>query len=261
MLVKLENVSNSKNRYIFDSSGLKMEGPPLRVLYRRISYFNGQLCKVYRNGLVQSGTMNLIPYGKRLIIKMPGKYLVVFFGMSGVVKEKKLEDESPNLVIKSERSDLLYFYRCAISQKTPDEFSEYYDPRRDIMDQQWDPALAISKIRALRHTEMITSDILLDQDIFCGSGNIIKNEVMWRTRVNPERKVSEIDDLRISEIVNSVKEFSNVFYNARLNHERLSGRLYVYRKRFCPLCLNKISTGKIGITKRITFWCVNCQTQ
>ena len=67
-----------------------MEGPPLRVLYRGISHFNGQSCKVYRNGAVQSGNINLIPYGKRLIIKMPEKYLVVFFGMSGTVKKKEI---------------------------------------------------------------------------------------------------------------------------------------------------------------------------
>ncbi len=238
-----------------------MEGPPLRVLYRRISHFNGQLCKVYRNGTVQSGNINLIPYGKRLVIKMPERYLVVFFGMSGVVKKTRLDDESPILVIVNGRSGYLYFYRCAISEKTLDEFSEYYDPRRDIMDQKWDPALAISKISALRQTDSIISDILLDQDIFCGSGNIIKNEVLWRTRTNPERKVSEISDLKISEIVNSVTEFSKIFYSARLNHARLAGKLYVYRKRICPSCLNKISKGKIGITKRITFWCINCQTQ
>ena len=236
-----------------------MEGPPLRVLYKRISHFNGQYCKIYWNGLVLSGNINLIPYGKRLIIKTPERYIVVYFGISGTVKRKNINGEKPSMVIVSERSVSLFFYRCAISEKTLDEFLEYYDPRKDVMDPQWDPSGAITKIKALRKTDSIISDILLDQEIFCGSGNIIKNEVLWRTKVSPERKASEINDIKISEIVNAVTDFSNIFYYTRLNHSKLTGRLYVYRKKICLVCLGRISAGKVGITKRITFWCNSCQ--
>ncbi len=236
-----------------------MEGPPLRVLYKRISHFNGQSCKVYWNGSVLSGSINLIPFGKRLIIKMPERYLVVFFGMSGTVKRNKVDGEKSNLVIVGNGSGSLFFYRCAISGKTPDEFSQYYDPTTDIMDLQWDPSAAHNKIKTLRKSDSIISDILLDQEIFCGSGNIIKNEVLWRTKIHPERKVSEINDIRISEIVQAVREFSNLFYYSRLNHLKLTERLYVYKKKYCPVCFGKISVRKVGITKRITFWCTNCQ--
>ena len=134
-----------------------MEGPPLRVLYKRISHFNGQYCKIYWNGLVLSGNINLIPYGKRLIIKTPERYIVVYFGISGTVKRKNINGEKPSMVIVSERSVSLFFYRCAISEKTLDEFLEYYDPRKDVMDPQWDPSGAITKIKALRKTDSIIS--------------------------------------------------------------------------------------------------------
>ena len=94
-----------------------MEGPPLRVLYKRISHFNGQYCKIYWNGLVLSGNINLIPYGKRLIIKTPERYIVVYFGISGTVKRKNINGEKPSMVIVSERSVSLFFTDAQYQKK------------------------------------------------------------------------------------------------------------------------------------------------
>ena len=94
-----------------------MEGPPLRVLYKRISHFNGQYCKIYWNGSVLSGNINLIPYGKRLIIKLPERYIVVFFGMSGTVKIKNITCEKPSMVIVNKRSVSLFFTDAQYQKK------------------------------------------------------------------------------------------------------------------------------------------------
>ena len=55
------------------------------------------------------------------------------------------------------------------------------------MSDEWDPRAAMKKVRTFPRAEI--ADVLLDQAIFAGVGNIIKNEVLFRTRVSPFAKV------------------------------------------------------------------------
>ena len=62
--------------------------------------------------------------------------------------------------------------------------NEVYDWTADMMNSGWDPKAAKKKLKD--HPDMLVCDALLDQNIFAGVGNIIKNEVLFRIRVQPE---------------------------------------------------------------------------
>ncbi len=61
--------------------------------------------------------------------------------------------------------------------------SKVYDWSADIMSKKWDAGKAIEKLKA--KPQRMICDALLDQDIFAGSGNIIKNESLFRARITP----------------------------------------------------------------------------
>lgn len=48
--------------------------------------------------------------------------------------------------------------------------------------------------------------VLMDQSIIAGIGNIYSDEILWQTRVHPERKVSDIKDKEIKLIFKAIKE-------------------------------------------------------
>ena len=58
------------------------------------------------------------------------------------------------------------------------------------MNDDWDPKKAKKKLKAA--PDMLACDALLDQNIFAGSGNIIKNEVLFRIFVHPASKVGNL---------------------------------------------------------------------
>jgi endonuclease-8 len=58
-----------------------------------------------------------------------------------------------------------------------------YDFAANVMADEWDARAALAKVRTFPRAEI--ADVLLDQAIFAGVGNIIKNEVLFRTRVSP----------------------------------------------------------------------------
>ena len=50
-----------------------------------------------------------------------------------------------------------------------------------------EPSKAKKKLTEIPDT--LVADALLNQNIFAGVGNIIKNEVFWRIKVHPKTKV------------------------------------------------------------------------
>lgn len=51
-------------------------------------------------------------------------------------------------------------------------------------------------------------DALLDQQIFSGVGNIIKNKVLFRIRVHPESVVTKLPPSKLNELVKEAKVYS-----------------------------------------------------
>jgi len=234
-----------------------MEGPSLLALYQRIKRINGKTCTIEWNWIKLKGQVDLIPYGKRLIIREGTTYLRVFFGMSGTAVARKLRKGDPSLTLTTDDGMMLFFYRCSIKILGAEEFLKYYRPETDIMDTQWDPSSAKAKILAL--LDECCADILLNQDVFCGSGNIIKNEVLWRTCVHPLRKIRDISPEKIDDIIEETIKFSSLFYRSRVSGSGIRGITYVYGKRKCRSCGTEIIKENLGSGDRVTYWCPACQ--
>ncbi len=234
-----------------------MEGPSLLALYHRIKKINGKTCTIEGVGIKRKGQVDLVPYGKRLIIREGSSYIKVFFGMFGTAVTRKLRNREPSLTINAEDGMRLFFYKCSLSVLSAEEFHLYYRPETDIMDSLWDPSSAKERILALRSD--CIADILLNQDVFCGSGNIVKNEVLWRTMVHPLMRIEDISVEKINEIIEETIKFSYLFYKARVIGSGIRSILGVYRRRTCPSCGSDIRKENLGSGNRVTYWCPSCQ--
>ena len=99
------------------------------------------------------------------------------------------------------------------------------------MADEWDARAALAKVRTFPRAEI--ADVLLDQAIFAGVGNIIKNEVLFRTRVSPFARVRDISDRKLKAIVADARTFSFRFLELRRIFA-LRKNLEVYGKSICP---------------------------
>ena len=81
------------------------------------------------------------------------------------------------------------FYACSLKifNEDPDAI---YDWSADVMNDAWSAAKAKKKLKEIPDT--LVADALLNQNIFAGVGNIIKNEVLWRIKLHPKTKVGDI---------------------------------------------------------------------
>ncbi len=68
--------------------------------------------------------------------------------------------------------------------------NDHYEWNIDVMNDSWDPKNAKEKLK--KTPSVLICDTLLEQDIFAGVGNIIKNEILYRVKVHPESKNRKI---------------------------------------------------------------------
>ena len=101
--------------------------------------------------------------------------------------------------------DALHFYACSVRQVDPN-LDAVYDWRDDVMAPQRGPARARKKLCAA--PAMLVCDALLDQDIFAGVGNIIKNEVLFRIRLHPLSQVGDLPARKLRELVEQARQYS-----------------------------------------------------
>ncbi len=129
------------------------------------------------------------------------------------------------------------------------------DPLRN----DWDPKRAVRLI--LKHKNRKIGDALLDQSVIAGIGNILRNEILFRARVHPERLVKNLSIEEIERIVNVAKELSEEFFKRRVNGQRIGPILMVYNKynKPCPICGNPIRYYRQSPNNRRTFVCDKCQ--
>lgn len=124
------------------------------------------------------------------------------------------------------------------------------------MNENWDANKAKLKIKAV--AKNLICDTLLEQDIFSGVGNIIKNEVLYRVHVHPESLTGKIPKLKIGEIIREARTYSFEFLEWKKKYE-LKKHWLAHTKKICLRCNLPIVKKYTGVKKRRSFFCENCQ--
>jgi formamidopyrimidine-DNA glycosylase len=96
-------------------------------------------------------------------------------------------------------------------------------------------------------------DLLMDQSLIAGVGNIYAAEACWLARINPFRPACELDGEQIEKLLSSIKNVLNDALERKLNYEGLR----VYRRKVCGVCTGKIESKRLK--GRSTYWCPTCQ--
>ena len=116
---------------------------------------------------------------------------------------------------------------------------------------------ALRKVR--RHPRAEIADVLLDQSIFAGVGNIIKNEVLFRTRTSPMARVGRpLGAKTAGQSSRTHARFHFAFSNSA-GQFALRKNLEIYGRSVCPSCGGRVSRKIHGDRARRSFFCVDCQ--
>jgi endonuclease-8 len=105
-------------------------------------------------------------------------------------------------------------------------------------------------------------DVLLDQHVAAGIGNVYKSEALFAEGIHPQTAVGALDDdeLRALYATASRQLVANIGRAERRTHPR---GLAVYGKlrQGCPDCHTAIRVTRQGDLERLTYWCPRCQAK
>lgn len=104
------------------------------------------------------------------------------------------------------------------------------------------------------------AEVLLDQRVAAGIGNVYKSEVLFACRVDPFASLSDVDEQTRRRLIETAA--SQLRANlGRSSRETVPGGLAVYgrQRRPCLRCGTPISMRRHGRQARSTYWCPSCQ--
>jgi len=238
------------------------EGPSIVILKELVMPFKGKkILEATGNAKIDMGPLpgekirDFRSWGKHFLICLPKQTLRIHFLLFGSYSINEQTKPNPRLHLKFSKGSL-FFYICSIKvlEGEPDEV---YDWSGDVMNDSWDPARARKKLKAIPET--LVADALLDQHIFAGVGNIIKNEVLFRIRVHPETRVGDLPPRKLTELIKEARNYSFDFLKWKKAFE-LKKHWLAHTKKTCSRCkIPLIKVPKLGKTQRRTFYCGNCQ--
>jgi endonuclease-8 len=235
------------------------EGPSIVILKEAVQEFKGKKLieiggntKVDFSSLVNQKITDFKSFGKNFFICFKDASIKIHFMLFGSYRVNETKQTQPRLSLRFNKGEL-NLYACSVKLIEGDLI---YDWSADVMNENWNAAKARKKLKAIPET--LVCDALLDQTIFAGVGNIIKNEVLFRIKIHPKTKVGNLPSKKLTELIKEARQYSFDFLEWKKQYV-LKKHWLVHTKKICPRDGSTVVNEYMGKTNRRTFYCNTCQ--
>lgn len=237
------------------------EGPSIVILKEETQQFSGKkVISVSGNSAIDMQRIkgktitSFKTWGKHFLICFDDFTVKIHLLMFGTYRINERKETAPRLSLIFSKGEL-NFYTCSVKILEGD-INLHYDWSEDIMNENWDPEKAKQSLDKIPKQKIC--DALLDQDIFSGVGNIIKNEVLYRCCTHPESLVGKIPPDKVAELIKECTVYSFQFLEWKKKFE-LKQHWLAHSKSVCLRCDLPFTKKYTGVKKRRSFFCTNCQ--
>lgn len=238
------------------------EGPIIIILKEELQQFkhkevisaNGYTPNLNPGMLVGQKLTGIKSWGKHLLLCFPKFTVRVHLMLFGSWRINSRGKKNATLGLEFSNGEVnFYISSIALIEKPLDEV---YDWKADIMSDVWDTQKAIEKLKVKPKT--FIGDALLDQKIFSGVGNIIRNEALFRARVHPQSLAGDIPIEKLNELINETVKYSFDFLKWK-RQGKLTKHFEAYEREICPRDHIPFLKADLGRTKRHTYYCDVCE--
>jgi endonuclease VIII len=238
------------------------EGPSIVIAKEDLEQFVGKkileakgVAKIDMKLLVGKKIKEIKTWGKHLLWVFDGFTIRIHFLMFGTYYINSSKKLKPRLALKFAKGEQLNIYTSSIKM-IEEPLDDIYDWSADIMAKRWNTRGVRKKLKEI--PDVFIADALMDQELFPGLGNIIKNEVLYRTKIHPKSLTGNIPPKKLNELIKEIRKYAFEFLEQR-KEGTLAKNWQVYTKKKCKRDGSLIAKEYIG--KRRTFFCNTCQAE
>ena len=238
------------------------EGPILLMLKEELQPFKhkkviaakGDTTKMDPEILVGKTITDIKTWGKHLLICFPKFAVRVHLMLFGSWKINEHGKHNATLSLQFKKGEVNFYISSVILIDKP--LDKVYDWSADVMSDEWSTEKALEKLKA--KPKALIGDALLDQKIFAGVGNIIRNEALFRARTHPKSIIADIPEKKLKELVDETVNYSFDFLKWK-KQGTLSKNFEAYEQDMCPRDHIPFHKADLGKTKRHTYYCDKCE--
>jgi formamidopyrimidine-DNA glycosylase len=219
---------------------------------------------------------------KYLMLELTGgQVMLVHLGMSGSLTHRRdgfdpgpfdprhdhidfSLDDGSRLVFNDPRR---FGLMKVVARDQLDSIDEFKGLGPEPLSSQFNPAYLWAKTRG---RTAAVKNVLMDQRIVAGVGNIYASEILFRARVRPTRRAGKLTRAEVERIVDHTRQVLDEaidsrgttfrsYRDSRGQPGRFAERLRVYDRegKPCPVCGAAIRLAVVG--QRSSFYCPRCQ--
>lgn len=229
----------------------------------------------FKNALINQEILSFSRKGKYLIFNLSNGYLISHLRMEGKYKfDIDTLDKHCHIIFIFQDNDRLIYHDVRKFGKMfyfPKEINIYDTyPLNTLGLEPFEIKDVDYLYEKTKNSKKMLKEILLDQSIIAGIGNIYADEICFASHLLPNRIASTLTKNDLQNIVNNAVEILNesikdggstvkTYQSAHGVDGHFQAKLKVYGKENmpCPICHNLICKCKIG--GRGTHYCANCQ--
>jgi len=185
--------------------------------------------------------------GKHLLVHTEdGRCLHAHLGLHGSVRLRPPGEGRGRHVLRTAAGDVVIAGRVELARGRP-----RLGLGPDLLHGRFDAAAYLRRARAV---DRPIGEVLLDQRVLAGIGNVVKSETLWERRQSPFEAASALSDRRLLELAATARRQLRGGVTGRL-----PARVYRRTGRPCPRCRGPVRSAVQGELPRRTYYCPRCQ--
>ena len=238
------------------------EGPSILFLKNKIQRYKGKTVseasgynEMDKSKIANNKLLDIETYGKNLLFVFKDFFIGVHLGLFGSMLVNKRKKVNASFAMHFGDSEInFYVAKTKLYEGKP---SDIFNFKTDILKKEFDPEFILEELKTKHDNEMI-GDVLMDQNLFAGVGNIIRIEALYHAKIHPESLVKQIPEKKLIFLLKMIIDYGEEFLNL-LKTDTVKESALVYGKKVCPKDKSELLVEEMGKIKRKTYVCLKCQ--
>ncbi len=151
-------------------------------------------------------------------------------------------------------------FAAPVVELTRDVASKVRHLGPDMLADDWSAGDVLARARSLG--PVAVGELMLNQRVTAGIGNVYRCEALWQRRVNPWTPTVELDDQELTALFETARAAMRANLRSGIRRRFPGyGRGAVHGRggRPCPRCGTLIRVRAQGEHARLAYWCPSCQ--